>query len=481
MTYDKTIDYLYDLERFGVKLGLENISSILRFLSNPHQKFKSIHIAGTNGKGSTAAMIASILQQAGYKTGLYTSPHLTDFRERIMIDGVMIPKPEVIKLTKTIRDKMEDGFISLTFFEFTTAMAFLYFAKEMVDFAVIEVGMGGRLDATNVLTPVLGVITEIDIEHAEHLGEDIKSIASEKGGIIKRNGTVILSSVKTDVTETIESICKEKSTKLYRIGKDFIGERENTDIHPVTPSKPQSLDQRGMTQVKSDSLREALSFMGGSNWVHSQRFKFTDRYNEIRNTQSAIQNLEIPLLGNYQIINASTAVKTTLILNESGFEISEEAIRNGLKNVRWKGRLEIVSENPLIVLDGAHNPAAAKVLSEELKRIRNSEFGIQINKLILIIGILKDKDYKRIISFLAPISDYIIITRPKSPRAREPEDLMTESLKYTDKAEIIEDISKAISKAKNFASQGDLICITGSFFTVGEAKLEGFELFVKMA
>src|SRR3989337_3917780 len=232
MTYDDTIRFLYSIEKFGIRLGLENISLILNLLQNPHNQFKSIHIAGTNGKGSTAAMTASILQSAGYKTGLYTSPHLQDFRERIRINGFMIAEEDVIDLTERINYELgTQNSMQLTFFEFTTAMAFMYFAREKVDFAVVEVGMGGRLDATNVLNPVVSIITEIDIEHTEHLGEDIKSITREKGGIIKENGTVILSSHKPDVIETIESICKDKQAKLYRIQKDFIGERENTDIH----------------------------------------------------------------------------------------------------------------------------------------------------------------------------------------------------------------------------------------------------------
>ena len=437
MTYDETIKFLYSLEKFGIKLGLESISNLLVLLNDPHQKFKSIHIAGTNGKGSTAAMIASILQCAGYKTALYTSPHLQDFRERIRINGFMIPEEDVIELTKIIRNRIynhSERF--LTFFEFTTAMAFLYFAREKVDFAVVEVGMGGRLDATNTLNPVVSIITEIDIEHTEHLGEDIKSITAEKGGIIKDYGTVILSSSKQDVIETIESICKEKNAKLYRIGKDYIGEKENTDIH-------------------------------------FQQFKFREM--SLRGKAEAISHsFEIPLLGKYQIINASTAIEISLILKEKGFKIDESAIREGLKNVKWQGRFEIVSENPIIILDGAHNPAAAKVLSEELEKIKGQGSRVRgqgkNSKLILIIGILKDKDYKRIISFLAPIVDYIIIAKPKTPRVREPEDLKIESLKYTDKVEIIEDISEAVKKARSLASTDALICITGSFFTVGEAR-----------
>jgi dihydrofolate synthase/folylpolyglutamate synthase len=443
MTYVETIKFLYNLERFGIKLGLENISIILNLFDNPHKKFKSIHIAGTNGKGSTAAMTASILQYAGYKTGLYTSPHLQDFRERIMVNGAMIPEEDVVELAEMMRNKTQEaGDLQLTFFEFTTAMAFLHFSREMVDFAVVEVGLGGRLDATNVLNPVLSIITEIDIEHTDYLGEDIKSIAREKGGIIKDSGTVILSSNKTDVVEVIESICKDKKARLYRISKDFIGERENTDIH-------------------------------------SQHFNFIEM--SLRGKAEAISHsFEIPLLGRHQIINASTAIKAALILpslipplqrggSRGGVKIDESAISEGLKNVQWSGRLEIFSENPLIILDGAHNLAAAKALSEELKRMRNSEFGIQIHNIILVIGILKDKDFKGIISFLAPIADYIIIVKPKTLRSRKPDDLKDEFLKHTEGVEIIEDIPAAISKAKNLASMNDLICITGSFFTVGEA------------
>src|SRR3990167_862994 len=426
MNYNETLEYLYSLEKFGIKLGLENISLTLNLLQNPHQKFKSIHIAGTNGKGSTAAMTASILQHAGYKTALYTSPHLQDFRERIMINRVMIPEGDVVELTEIIRSRIYNhSELSLTFFEFTTAMAFLYFAKEKVDFAVIEVGMGGRLDATNVLNPVVSIITEIDIEHTEHLGEDIKSIAKEKGGIIKEKGTVILSSRKPDVIEIIESICKDKNAKLYRIGRDFGIRNEECGIR-------------------------------------SSKFEF-------HNPKSAIHNFEIPLLGKYQIINASIAIKASLIIKESGFKIDESNIRDGLKKVQWNGRLEIVSENPIIILDGAHNPAAAKALSEELKKFWNAEYGIRVNQLMLIIVILKDKDYKGIISFLAPIADYIIITKPKTDRGRIAEDLKTESLKYKKDVEIIEDISEAISKAKSYIKSNDIICITGSFFTIGEA------------
>lgn len=451
MTYDETIKFLYSLEKFGIKLGLESISNLLVLLNDPHKKFKSIHIAGTNGKGSTAVMIASILQCAGYKTALYTSPHLQDFRERIRINGFMIPEEDVIELTERIRNRMYNhSELSLTFFEFTTAMAFLYFAKENVDFAVVEVGMGGRLDATNVLNPVLSIITEIDIEHTEHLGEDIKSITREKGGIIKDNGIVILSSNKTDVVEVIESICKDKNAKLYRIGKDF-------------------------------------EFRIIECGMRSSKFEF-------HNPQSSIRNFEIPLLGKYQIINASTAIKAALILPtfKGGVKIDESAIYEGLKNVKWSGRLEIVSENPIIILDGAHNPAAARVLSEELEKIKGQgargRGQGKNSKLILIIGILKDKDYKGIISFLVPIADYIIAVKPKTIRVREPEDLKTEAVKYLpppaspykwgrnevgglmERVVIIEDISEAVKKARSLASADDIICITGSFFTVGEAR-----------
>ena len=429
MTYDDTIRFLYSIEKFGIRLGLENISLILNLLQNPHNQFKSIHIAGTNGKGSTAAMTASILQSAGYKTGLYTSPHLQDFRERIRINGFMIAEEDVIDLTERINYELgTQNSMQLTFFEFTTAMAFMYFAREKVDFAVVEVGMGGRLDATNVLNPVVSIITEIDIEHTEHLGEDIKSIAKEKGGIIKEKGTVILSSRKPDVIEIIESICKDKNAKLYRIGRDF-----------------------GMRNEECG--------------IRSSKFEF-------HNPKSAIHNFEIPLLGKYQIINASIAIKASLIIKESGFKIDESNIRDGLKKVQWNGRLEIVSKNPVIILDGAHNPAAAKALSEELKELKYRSQKPEVrsqNKLILVIGILKDKDYKGIISFLAPIADYIIITKPKTDRGRIAEDLKTESLKYKKDVEIIEDISEAISKAKSYTKSDDIICITGSFFTIGEA------------
>lgn len=417
MIYDETLNYLYGLERFGIRLGLENISAVLHRLDNPHHQFNSIHITGTNGKGSTAVMIASILQSAGYKTGLYTSPHLQDFRERIMVNNIMIPEKDVIKLTGLIKVEMSES-SPLTFFEFITIMAFLYFSKEKVDFAVVEVGMGGRLDATNVVNPIVSIITEVDIEHTDHLGKNIKSITREKGGIIKNNGVVILASLKRDVIETIESICNERHAKFYRIDRHFSGEIIYGDIK-------------------------------------YQRFKF-------KNADYFLDKLEIPLLGRHQIVNASTAVETALILKKRGFKIGEGAIRKGLKGVKLKGRLEILRNNPFIVVDVAHNPSAAKILAGELKKIN-------YNKLILILGILKDKDSGGIISFLAPIANHIIIVKPRTPRSSNPQNLKMKAMKYIKMVEIIEDISDAISRAINTADKKDLICITGSFFTVGEA------------
>src|SRR3989338_8619433 len=391
MIYAETLNYLYGLERFGIRLGLENISAVLHRLDNPHHQFNSIHITGTNGKGSTAVMIASILQSAGYKTGLYTSPHLQDFRERIMVNNIMIPEKDVIKLTGLIKGEMNES-SPLTFFEFTTIMAFLYFSKEKVDFAVVEVGMGGRLDATNVVNPIVSIITEVDIEHTDHLGKNIKSITREKGGIIKNNGVVILSSLKRDVIETIESICNERHAKFYRIGRHF----------------------------SSEIICSNIKY---------QRFKF-------KNADYFLDKLEILLPGEHQIVNASTSVETALILKKGGFKIGAGVIRKGLKGV--------------------------KLLAGELKKIN-------YNKHILILGILKDKDSDGIISFLAPIANHIIIVKPKTPRSSNTQDLKMKALKYLEMVEIIEDISDAISKAINMADSKDLICITGSFFTVGEA------------
>lgn len=429
MTYVQALRYLYNLERFGIKLGLENIKKVLRSLDNPQNKLKVIHIAGTNGKGSTAAFIASILREAGYKVGLYTSPHLVDFRERIQVNGKYVAKGEVVRLGNSIRSVLKGE--CLTYFEFATTMAFLYFKQQKVEFAVVEVGMGGRLDATNIIKKnLVSVITNIDLEHTQYLGRDLKKITFEKCGIIRRNGTVITGNTHKTSIEVIKEICRKKKSVLFQAGKDF----------------------------------QTSGFKSVSREV--QVFSYKGIY-------SNLEDLRIKMLGSHQIDNALCAIATVEVLVNYGYQIKEEHIRKGLEETSWPGRLEFfeVSDDKRklipVLVDGAHNPAAIKSLKNYLKN------GIlKFDKLILIFGVLGDKDIKGMLEEIVPLADIFILTKPNSSRAAEPELVIKELRKYISKKSIIlsKDIKRAISKAMSLVHKNDLICITGSLYTVGEAR-----------
>ncbi|MFV1952093.1 MAG: folylpolyglutamate synthase/dihydrofolate synthase family protein [Nitrospinota bacterium] len=420
--YNETIQYLCNLQQLGIDLNLTRISGLLHLIDNPHNYLKAVHIAGTNGKGSVAAIIDSILQVCGYRTGLYTSPHLYDLGERIRIKNNMIPEDKIVKITEKIREIIEVDPIyngKLTFFEFITAMAFIYFAEEGIDIAIVETGMGGRLDATNVLTPLISVITDIDYDHIDFLGRSLREIAGEKGGIIKENGVVVTTSQHPEVISEIERICEERNAGLIILGRDFY-----IDI------------------IKSD--------------ISGNIFNLNSRDNTLR-------DLRIPLLGRHQIINAAVAVEVCLRLRGIGFDITEAGIKKGLEKVEWKGRMEIISGSPYILLDGGHNPAGTKALVRTLSYFR-------YRRLFLVIGILEDKDIAGIMETLMPISDHITLVRPDIPRGADPEILKDEASKIGKNVVIIEDIPSALQSVRDKTDKDDMICVTGSLFTVAEAR-----------
>ncbi|MEK6681775.1 MAG: folylpolyglutamate synthase/dihydrofolate synthase family protein [Nitrospirota bacterium] len=433
MDYQDTINYLYDLQKYGIKFGLGNTIRLMSMMDNPHLRFKSIHIAGTNGKGSTAAMIASVLQEAGYKVGLYTSPHLINFTERIRASGREISEEKVIELTDELRSRLaavevsdckEEKFTP-TFFEFTTTIAFTYFAEEKIDIAVIETGMGGRLDSTNVINPLVSVITPIDYDHKEFLGDTISAIANEKAGIIKERGVVVSSPQRGEAEKVIWDVSLNKNARLLVVGKDA-------------------------------SVIEKSCGLDGC------RFDY-------KGINAEFKDIGIGLAGRHQIINAATAILTLEVLSnlhKGGLftKINEAAIRDGLKKTRWEGRLEIVSRKPLILLDGAHNPSAARRLREFLQEILGNK------KIILVLGILSDKDIDGILSELVPISEKIIVTRPDYYRAAGHYELKDRIKRFGKDAIVINSISEAVIYAKEFAQSDTAICITGSLFTVGEAR-----------
>ncbi len=427
ITYAEALDYIYNLNKYGIKLGLKNISYLLFLLGNPHKKLNIIHIAGTNGKGSTAAIISSIIQSDGFKVGLYTSPHLVDFTERMKINFQSINEEKICELLERIKPYIKEvdhtsGYNHPTFFEVITTMAFLYFFEEKVDFLVLEVGLGGRLDATNVCEPLISVITHIDYDHMDKLGNSIKEIAREKGGIIKSGGIVITSNQYDEAYDEIKKITCEKNSLIFGINKEI-----NYKI------------------IKSD--------------VKGNIFNLKGIYNDYK-------NLYIPLLGKYQVDNAATAVITIEALRIRGLNISKRAILEGLEKVKWEGRLEIIQYDPLLILDGAHNPNGVKKVRQALEEV------FSYHRLILVLAIFSDKDYKKMIRIISPIADLIITTKAKNPRATPPQIIAQEAAQYISQDRIIvtENIPQAIKCALSNSHKDDLMCITGSLYTVGEAK-----------
>ena len=416
--YQQSLDYLYGLEKFGMIFGLDQIKRILAAIGQPHSEVQAIHIGGTNGKGSTAAMVASILQKEGYRVGLYTSPHLVRFTERIKVNGKEIEEEDVVSLTRWMREKIETAGIPspFTFFDFTTAMALLYFNQRMVDLAVLEVGLGGRLDSTNVVDPVLSIITNIAKDHEEHLGKSLLKIAGEKAGIIKKGRPLITAVTQPHVLRLFSKICREKRSPYFRIGKEF------------RYGSPQD------GNFNYEGLRRKL-------W-----------------------GIHLNLMGFHQIINATTALGAIEVLDDLGYPVSTDAMVEGLREVNWPGRLEMVSSSPKVILDGAHNPAGALVLKASLEK----EF--QYRRLILLFGMMKDKDIQSILRLLSPLADNIILTRPHTDRAASPTLLKEVLGQNGEKAEVIEDLKEAIDRGLSIASEEDLLCITGSLYTVGEAK-----------
>lgn len=407
---------------FGIKLGLERMEKILGELGNPHLKYKTVHITGTNGKGSVSVMIASVLSAAGYKVGLYTSPHISDFRERIQIldeNGKrMIEERDVCRIMEKIKQIADKYPEPLTYFEAGTLLAFQYFAEQDIDFGVIEVGMGGRLDATNIIRPEVSVITTIALEHTQYLGKDLVSIAREKGGIIK-NETPLITGVTGEALEALKEICKQKNASLIHVGTDIGYERKGSDIN--------------------GQVFDVAGILG--------------RY----------ENMRTKLLGKYQVFNAAVATGAIECLKKKGVLIPEGSIYDGISSAFIPGRFEILSSSPTIVLDVAHNPQAAQALADTIRSIKNGRLNV-------VLGIMKDKDIKSFVQSFSGIADLIIATKPKTKRAADPHIISGEAQACGMQTMIIEDVRKAFEYAKFISKPEDIICVTGSFYTVGEVR-----------
>ncbi|MCF6463670.1 bifunctional folylpolyglutamate synthase/dihydrofolate synthase [Clostridium sp. Cult1] len=424
MNYVEALNYINDKNKFGSRLGLDVIGKLLDLLGNPHLDMKYIHVAGTNGKGSTSVYMATMLKEAGYKVGLFTSPYLERFNERISINGQYIPDERLAKITEKVKEKIEimlqKGYEHPTTFEIVTTIAFLYFKEENVDFIVLEVGLGGRADSTNVIREsYASVITTIDYDHTDVLGDTLGKIAYEKAGIIKEKGLVISYPQEIEAFKVIEGVALEKKAKLIRCPME-----------------------------KVEIIR--LSQEGGV-----FNFSYKDQI---------YKNLEISLIGEYQVYNATLALMTILVLKDKGLiNIEEKQIREGLKNTKWPGRLEILKRNPTFLIDGAHNLQGAKTLAESIKKFK-------YNKLILGIAILKDKDVDHIVETIVPLADNIIITEVNMPRKMEAEALEKIINKYNNNTIIEKDMKEAIDKSYELAEDGDLIVFGGSLYLIGDIR-----------
>ena len=428
MEYQEVLDFMFSqlpmYQRTGkaaYKANLDNTLKLDAHFNHPHQKYKTIHVAGTNGKGSVSHCLASVLQTAGLKVGLYTSPHLKDFRERIKVNGACIPEKEVVDFIADNKTLIEET--KPSFFEMTVAMAFDYFAKVQVDIAVIEVGLGGRLDSTNIISPICSVITNIGFDHTALLGNSIDLIAKEKGGIIKPNTPVVIGEY-TDITKPIfTSIAKNNNAPI-----SFA-----QDIYNI-PLAMRGVDARQIFQIyKNDKL--------------------------------IIEDLKLDLLGFYQKKNIKTVLATIDVLQQLGYQITEEIIFQGLHDVVGRtgllGRWQILDQNPAVICDTGHNVDGIKYLVEQIK---NTAY----KKLHMIWGMVNDKDISSVLQLLPTDATYYFV-RPNIPRGLEAETLQKEAKNYNLHGKCYPSISEAIKNAKKFSTPNDLIFIGGSTFVVADA------------
>ena len=419
MNYEEAIAFLKARTKFGINLGLARITELLRRMGNPHlQGIKFVHVTGTNGKGSTSAMLSAILTEAGYKTGFFSSPHLHTYRERFRVNGEMISEEELANILTQIAPHLtqmaEEGFEPPTEFEVSTAIALCWFYQQGVDMAVMEVGMGGLIDSTNVVPAKTAIITSVAMDHMEYLGHTVEEIAAVKAGIIKKDAHVYTPCTGSVLT-VIENKVKEENASLFTLGNDF------------------SIDL-----VAHDT--------------NGQYFDYKDK-------NFALKNIYLPLLGAHQPRNAALAIAASLDLG-----IAEKAIREGIKKVNWKGRLELISKDPAILLDGAHNAEGMQALAIALEDYFPNK------KIIAVLGMLADKEREQAMRILLPKISYAIISRPQNDRARDWQTLADIAKNYGVEAECIENISEAVAKGMQLQHDYDLLLISGSLYLIADAR-----------
>jgi dihydrofolate synthase/folylpolyglutamate synthase len=418
-----TLKYLYGLQTLGIKPGLRRVELLLSLLGNPEKTYPTVIVAGTNGKGSTCAMIVSILTEAGFRVGHYSSPHLIRFNERIKVGGIEITNREISTLTRRLRALVEKNIKTKkdapSFFEFTTAMAFEHFRKNKVDIVVLEVGMGGRFDATNVTTPLVSVITSIGMDHSEYLGDTIEMVAREKAGVIKKNTQFVTTVRDAAALREIKKEIKEAKVVASFIGRDFRVKKE-----------------KGSGRLSYESAGFSLS-------------KFA-----------------LGLSGGYQLENAAAAIRTIELLSGLGFSVGRAALRRGLARVVWPGRFDLrrtVERGVRVVFDCAHNEAGARALRAALEVVT------PISRVTFVVGVMKDKDIDAILSELLPRCASVIVTEPACARSARASGFFKKAVRFCDDAFLIRDVGAAVTRAVADAPARGVVCVTGSIFTVGEA------------
>ncbi len=424
---------IQSLEKFGIKPGLERISTLLHYLNNPEKAYKSIVVGGTNGKGSTCAMIDSILRSAGYRTGLYTSPHLVSMNERIKVNGEIIDNPSFNATAEQLFDMVgrHTELSSLTYFEFMTAAAILYFNHRKIDIALLEVGMGGRFDATNVVQPDVSVITNISLDHQQYLGTTVQEIAVEKAGIIRPGRPFITTDRNPASRQVLEDECQDKGGIPYFIDRDF----------------STSGDQTNMV---------------------------------FYNNKRTIRNLQLHLKGRHQIYNAAAAIQAVLLFGEEGIKITDNEIRDGLLKTSWPGRFEIIKKNPDMILDAGHNPAGIQTLVQAVKDIYLTPFPPpdqgESRPVTVVFAVSKDKDWHTMATMLSEITDTFVVTSYEGERSTDPEELghfiRSNRSNGSNRADVVLPSKNAIQHALAITPDNGVIIVTGSIFLIGEIKRE---------
>jgi len=422
MDHDEAIAYLQDLTKFGFNFGLGRIRELLRRLGDPHRQLRVVHVGGTNGKGSTCAFVSSVLTRAGYRVGTFISPHLHSYTERYLIDGRPVPKECLAGLISDLAPRLEamvrEGFEHPTEFEVSTAAAFVYFLAERVDVLVLEVGLGGAIDSTNVVQPLVTVVTNVTMDHMDYLGNTVAEIAAVKAGIVKE-GVPLVTACTGEALEVMERRCREAHAPLVVVGRDIT----------FTP------------------LAHGL----GGQHCH------------LRGLNKEYRNLFIPLLGEHQLPNAAAAVGALELLARRGFPVTEEDLRQGLARTVWPARLELVPGTPDVLLDIAHNHAGALSLKKALADY------FPDREPVLLIGMLDDKEWEKVLTELAPAARAVVVSRPKSPRAAHWEQLAGCAGRFRP-TEAVEDIGRALERSRALAGPSGLVVVTGSLYMVAEAR-----------